>query len=244
MVADQIRDLIISGELEEGERLPRVEVLQERFGVSAPSMREALRILESDGLVTVQRGGVGGAVVHRPTHETAAYTLALVMAGQGADIGDLRGALGVLEPGCAMMCAKRSDRNRTVVKELSRLNTKAREEIDDVIPFGETMTAFHAALVRHCGNSTLTLVAGALESIFIAHLRGKLSSPKAEQATRREDRLAELTTHEQLTDLIAAGEATKVFELMTGHLTARRLYINQGAAKEQIDINTLRARPG
>jgi len=52
VVADRIRDLIVSGQLGDGDRLPHLDVLVEEFGVSAPSMREALRILENQLEVT------------------------------------------------------------------------------------------------------------------------------------------------------------------------------------------------
>jgi DNA-binding FadR family transcriptional regulator len=61
-VADELRSLIVSGELSEGESLGREPDLVERFGVSRPSLREALRILEAEGLITVQRA----ALVHCP----------------------------------------------------------------------------------------------------------------------------------------------------------------------------------
>src|SRR3954462_298831 len=77
MLADVLRDRILSGELADGDLLPKQDDLLEEFGTSKASAREAFRILETEGLVTVLRGNVGGAVVHRPKPETAAYMLGL-----------------------------------------------------------------------------------------------------------------------------------------------------------------------
>src|SRR5262245_47255365 len=68
LAAAGIRELIVTGELVDGERLPPLESLVDEYGISGPSMREALRILESEGLITVQRGKIGGAIVHRPSY--------------------------------------------------------------------------------------------------------------------------------------------------------------------------------
>ncbi|WP_422331067.1 FadR/GntR family transcriptional regulator, partial [Rhodococcus sp. (in: high G+C Gram-positive bacteria)] len=57
-VAAEIRDHILA---DDDYRLPTQEQLVRDFGVSYPSIREALRILETEGLVTVRRGNVGGA---------------------------------------------------------------------------------------------------------------------------------------------------------------------------------------
>ena len=62
MVAAGLRDKILSGELDDGDLLPRQEDLLAEFGVSPPSIREALRILETEGLITVKRGNVGGGL--------------------------------------------------------------------------------------------------------------------------------------------------------------------------------------
>ena len=70
MVAGTLRRRILDGELEDGSWLPKQEDLIDEFGVSKPSMREAMRILETEGLLTVQRGNVGGAVVHTPRQQT------------------------------------------------------------------------------------------------------------------------------------------------------------------------------
>ena len=78
-IADELRSLIVSGELTEGESIGREPELVERFGVSRPSLREALRILEAEGLITVVRGVYGGVVVHEPNQRMTARTATLVL---------------------------------------------------------------------------------------------------------------------------------------------------------------------
>jgi DNA-binding FadR family transcriptional regulator len=70
-------------------RLPAQEQLVREFGVSYPSVREAIRILETGGLVTVRRGKVGGAEAHRPDEASAAYHLGLVLEGGRITLRDL-----------------------------------------------------------------------------------------------------------------------------------------------------------
>ena len=240
VVADHIRERIITGELSEGDHLPRFEILLQEFRVSAPSIREALRILESEGLIAVQRGNSGGAIIHRPTHETAAYTLALVLRSQGTDVGDLRQALAICERVCARLCARRTDRNKTVVSALRKSNEMALALIDDESGFGRQMAGFHGALVRQCGNETFTLVAGALESIFVDHVWGNATSPPTHGAySTRESRLADLAIHEEITDLIKAGEESRVEQLMIEHTTAKR-NVTPELAHQRINANSLR----
>ena len=80
-IADELRSLIVSGQLTEGESIGREPELVERFGVSRPSLREALRILEAEGLITVVRGVYGGVVVHEPNQRMTARTATLVLRG-------------------------------------------------------------------------------------------------------------------------------------------------------------------
>src|SRR5882724_6325161 len=89
MVADGLRERILSGELGDGAMLPKQDDLLAEFRVSPPSIREALRILETEGLITVQRGNVGGAVVHRPQQSKAAYMLGLVLQSRAVPLQDV-----------------------------------------------------------------------------------------------------------------------------------------------------------
>jgi len=117
IVADELRRQIVEGQLADGDLLPRQEVLVEQFGVSLVSLREALRILETEGLVSVRRGNRGGAVVHAPAKANAAYMLGLLLQSDYVPLADLGTALQELEPICAAFAARRPDRNETLVPD-------------------------------------------------------------------------------------------------------------------------------
>ncbi len=122
IVADELRRQIIDGELADGDLLPRQEVLVEQFRVSLVSLREALRILETEGLVSVRRGNRGGAVVHAPAKASAAYMLGLLLQSDTVPLSDLGTALQELEPMCAALAARRPDRGDELVPKLKEIN--------------------------------------------------------------------------------------------------------------------------
>ena len=83
----------MSGELSEGDSLGHEPDLVERFGVSRPSLREALRILEAEGLITVVRGVLGGVIVHETDVRMTARTAALVLQTRNVTLGDVHDAV-------------------------------------------------------------------------------------------------------------------------------------------------------
>ncbi len=172
LVADAIRTQIVAGTLPDGSLLPKQDQLISEFQVSRPSFREALRILESEGLISVRRGNVGGAQVHAPTPDNAARTLGLVLQARNVALDDLAAALDVIEPACAAHCALRADRNSTVVPQLRELTRKGRAvELQDMAGAALIFQEFHQAIIDGCGNATLVIVIGALESLWSLHKR-------------------------------------------------------------------------
>src|SRR5437879_811212 len=71
LVASELRRQIVLGERVEGEMLPPEVQLMAELGVSRPTLRQALRILETELLVTVHRGRNGGTKVNRPSSQVA-----------------------------------------------------------------------------------------------------------------------------------------------------------------------------
>src|SRR5258708_25690176 len=100
-IADELRGLIVAGELTEGDSLGHEPDLVERFGVSRPSLREALRILEAEGLITVVRGVRGGVIVHSPDERMTARTAALLLRARNVSLADVFEAGSLLAPTAA-----------------------------------------------------------------------------------------------------------------------------------------------
>ena len=111
LVANDLRRKIIRGQLPLGDTLPNEPALLDVYKVSRPTLREALRILESEGLVTIKRGAQGGQV-HVPDMAVAARHVALQMqVRRDHDGGSLRGPAGDRAGGGAD--AGRGRRHRT-----------------------------------------------------------------------------------------------------------------------------------
>jgi GntR family transcriptional repressor for pyruvate dehydrogenase complex len=224
LIADELRRRILDGELADGGLLPKQEDLLDEFGVSRPSVREALRILEAEGLVSVRRGKVGGAVVHRPTAANAAYTLGLVLRAQDVAVGDVSAALRHIEPVCASLCASRPDRATEVVPPLRAIHEAARACIDEPHEFVVVSRQFHEVLVERCGNATLTLVVGTLESVWTAHAREWAEQNVPLGFPDRDYRQHGFDDHELLLRLIERGDAEAAAREARQHLEWAPVY--------------------
>jgi GntR family transcriptional repressor for pyruvate dehydrogenase complex len=226
IVAEELRRQILDGELADGDLLPRQDVLVDRFRVSLVSLREALRILETEGLVSVRRGNRGGAVVHAPANSSAAYMLGLVLQSDSVRLTDLGLALQELEPSCAALAATREDRGTTVVPELFRLNDLAEQNLDDGARFTDIGRRFHHEIGLGCGNHTMAVVMGSLEALWTSHERqwAEKSAAQGEYPSLA-DRRAVHAAHVKLTNAIAAGDAERARRLASRHVGDTQTYV-------------------
>ena len=208
IVASSLRSRILSGQLADGDLLPKQEELLAEFGVSPPCIREAFRILETEGLITVIRGNVGGAVVHVPQSGTVAYMLGLVLESRGVTLADLVDGMRKLEPVCAAQAATRPDRGTTVLPQLRANIDASMDAIDDPATFIGLARAFHTVLVSHCGNGTMSLVVGSLENLWTAQV-DVLALNQAVHGTfsDRAVRLSLASEHERIYRAIEEGDA-------------------------------------
>jgi DNA-binding FadR family transcriptional regulator len=225
MVADQLRARILAGELPDGATLPKQEDLFEEFGVGLPAIREALRILETEGLVTVLRGNVGGAVVRQPRPSKVAYMVGLVLESRDVGIEDVASALRRLEAVCVALAAERADRHETVVPRLRARIAESRAVVDDADAYVQQARGFHEDVVATCGNETMILVVGALESLWSAHVdtltrRTAQFGPFLDLETRRHS----IDEHVRLVDAIESGDTAGAEEIVLAHLAEPERY--------------------
>ncbi len=236
MVASILRERIIDGVLEDGALLPKQDELIEEFRISRPSLREALRILETEGLLTVRRGNVGGAVVQVPTPDSSAYMFGLVLQSWQVQLSDLADAIRLIEPVTASLCAGRGDRETEVVPQLQGNIDECQAAIKDGVLFTRLARQFHEELVAACGNRTLILMVGALETLWseqerqwAQHAQQKGVYP--DEGHRREV----LAAHKSLLRAVVRGDADKAARLARVHLQESQRYALAGGT------NTVRA---
>lgn len=218
-VAGVIRERILAGDLDEGDALPGLEELGREVGVSPPSMREALRILENEGLITVRRGNLGGAIVHRPKTESAAYMLGLALQNQQTRVTDMTVALAHLETLCFTLCARRADRSTALVPALRKYQEHSAAVIDDIEQFTAACHRFHDEVIRGCGNESLSLAVEALEWLWRHQKEGwGFRVATGSGAPSRELRQRGLAVHEGLLAAIDVGDAALADHLAREHL--------------------------
>lgn len=240
-VAAELRTRILAGD--DGYRLPTQDQLVSEFGVSYPSVREALRILETEGLVTIRRGNVGGAEVHRPGEASAAYHLGLALQARHVTLGDLAAGLRTLEPMCAAECARRPDRAEVVLPALAASIETSSSLTGDGVAFTKSAREFHNHLVGFNPNATVRHVVGSLVALWSAQeqvwaevMSGRGEYPSEDEAA------AAVRVHQRIADEIAAGRASEAERIARAHLEATQKFLLERFDDGIVTVSSARAR--
>ncbi len=213
IVAQKLREAIMSGNLKPGQRLVERE-LCEMMGVSRPSIREALRALEADGLVNT--------VPHRGP---VVSTISLEEARQ------LYAARAVLEGFAGRECARLHDPAvvRRIGDALSRLKAALARPKPDMIAILEAKTDFYAALIGGCRNTFIERMLKPLHDRITLLRITSMSQPK-----RINKSLREVTA---IWRAIQSGDADLAERCCVDHVKAAAVaaldMIEQSAAKEK-----------
>jgi DNA-binding FadR family transcriptional regulator len=233
LIAAHLRRRIVRNDLVENEGLPSETTLMAEFNVSRPTLREAFRILESEGLLTVRRGARGGAMVHKPKPEVAARYAALVLQSQGALLSDIYDARMLLEGPVAEKVAQQEGVDLQILHDI---NKDAEEAGGDLVAVLEHHHRFHNALLEMTGNMTLALLAKMIDLVLdeadFRHITGRSSDADESVASARAQR-----THVQLVQLLEAGEVEAADRLWRSHLNdAAKHVLAQTHAQTALDV--------
>jgi DNA-binding FadR family transcriptional regulator len=208
-VVELFRAKIAGGELKPGDALPPEAELLQQLGVSRPTLRQALRVLESESLIQLGRGARTGATVLHPSIETAAQYGALYLATQGASLGEIHQVRTLLEPPLAALIARRA-RHEAVdsLRECVRIQKEALQR-GDYVSAASAVNEFHGRLERLSENRALGLFAGMLNDIAVnVYPQIPHASRNAKHRNmiwRRSEKSTE--AHAHLVDLISCGKA-------------------------------------
>jgi DNA-binding FadR family transcriptional regulator len=222
LVAQRLRRQIVRGELTEGDALPSEADLMARFGVSRPTLREAFRVLESEGLINVRRGAHGGARVQTPNGDIAARYAGLVLEFRGTTLADVYDARSLIEVPLVGILARK--RTKSDLAKLRAAHDAAREHLDDGNALVRVHNEFHAVMIDLAGNQTMAVLNGMLRHIIdqssFRHVAADAGSPANIASIRKGYR-----AHELLIEHIEARDVEAAEALWHKHLAAAEEYM-------------------
>ena len=217
-VYDYIVSQIVVGAFALNARLPTEMQLAERFSVSRPVVRQALRRLKDDGLV-VSRQGAGTFVVRRPAHQV--FSFAAV--GSVADIQKCFAFRMALESEAAAIAAVEHDREALdrLAQTLEALDRALKSETGGI----DEDIAFHQAVAAASDNrfflSTMTAIASQIRVGIGLNRSLTLEQPRSRRNAVQDE-------HSAIYSAIAARDADEARRLMHRHLEKARLRIFEG----------------
>src|SRR5581483_9186532 len=208
LVAERLRDRVVHGELQPGERLPNEAALAVHFGVSRATIREALRVLAAQNLIRTSKGAGGGSYVTLPSvggvSEFVQSSISLLADADDVTLEELLEARELLEVPAARLAARRRD---AIPDQPLRLGTQRQFVCNQ---------DFHLAVIEGSRNALLTIAAQPVFAVLQRNLaRSKLGARFHRTINQH---------HRAITAAIEAGDADAAGSEMYSHLEFLRPY--------------------
>lgn len=223
LVAGTLRRMVVEGQLNDGDFLPNEAELMTHFGVSRPTLREAVRVLESERLVEVRRGSRTGARVRVPGPEVVARPAGLLLELSGATVADLLTAKAGIEPLAARLLAEAG--SAEAFDELERMLEALVADGHESPRLAETTGNFHLRVVQLSGNATLTIVAGMLHEITVRHMAFVF---KEQRPVSKSDFEKLIRSYRKLLHFVRSGDADGAEAHWRRHLDTTRVLLLTG----------------
>jgi DNA-binding FadR family transcriptional regulator len=210
-VADQLRELILSGEVLPGHRLPNEAMLSAQMGVSRATIREALRSLAAQNLIRTAKGATGGSFVIVPTADHISdflhSNISLLSQADTVSLEEFLELRELLEVPAARLAAERHSEEDLARLERSIPRSVRSLDIEEQFVHNKD---FHSAVLEGCGNTLLLIAAQPVFSVLQTHLR---RSTLGQRFLRQVN-----ADHVSIGAAIAAGDADRAGEEMRRHL--------------------------
>lgn len=231
VIVEQLQSMILEGTLKPGERLPAERVLAEQFGVSRPSLREAIQRLTANGLLSSRQGG--GTYV-TPSLGTTFSDPMLTLLEESPDAQrDLLEFRHTLEGACAFYAAQRAtepDRER-----LKTAHDRLQQCYDNADPAtqadeGEADAGFHLAIAEASHNGVLLQT---IRGLFDLLKRNVVTNIGGMYAQRVETRQALAGQHRELFEAVMNRQPEAAREIAQHHIHYVQEVLSEVQAEQQ-----------
>lgn len=208
-LADRLRDLILTGVFQQGTMLPSEREIVTDSGLSRGSVREALRILETEGLVEMRTGRAGGALITTPTRASLAQTLEVFLRANEVKLKVLLDCRLAIEPMMARLTAEAHS-----AEDLARIQEAHEDfmkEAADPEKYRASNFRWHLSVAYASQNEPLiALMESVREPILHSQGYNRLSTPARSEQT--------IIAHSAVMDAIIARDGDRAARAMETHL--------------------------
>ena len=227
VLAHELRERILDGDFATGAGLPAERELVTQTGMSRTTVREALRILEVQGLIRIKAGRTGGAFVQQPGEEVMSSTVGLLVRGQRIRLSALLETREAIEPYCARLAAAhRADDDLT---RLELAESRVADASGDLAAFLDANIEWHIAVARASHNE---LLAGLMAGLSLA-IRAATDDDAFVDANVRE---TAVHAHEGVMRAIREQDGDAAFRRMARHVHSYAESVIELRGRDEIDV--------
>lgn len=238
LLAAQLREAILAGEIPEGASLPTERDLVLQSGISRPSVREALRILSAEGLVRARQGRTGGSIVTLPSSDNLVQLIGQFVRGRQISVRALYETRELIEPLLAGLAATR--RTLQNMQRLRSLHEDLVAAAANYQRFSVANVAWHLAVAEASQNELLTTFLRSISS-------GVAVATTIEEYDTGDTRQAVIRIHHKINDAIEQQDSAKAERYMRAHLAATTLHagarVSGEGAQPQPEPRAITATP-
>lgn len=211
-IVNQIQDSILAGKLKLGDSLPPERELIKMFARSRPTVREALRVLEMKGLISVTGGG--GTVICRPETSQLEETLKIMLAMHDITPEEMYDARNMLELTTIRFAA--SKRTQEDIGELKELIEREKACVDNIELFTSLDRDFHELIAKASKNSIFEILVRALRNPMQNTIAHSIMRMGPDNYKKEQDIL--IQCHMEILQCIIDQSETRAVECMKEHI--------------------------
>jgi len=230
-VAAAIKQWLVEQQLVPGDRLPNEAELIQRFGMAKSTIREAMRILEAQGLIKTRTGPGGGSFVHEVSKERASALLGNYFYFKNLTVADIYQLRQILEPELAASLAGKlsEDVLQELQANIAATYIEPPQSLDEEREYHLASLRFHALLAEHAQNALLGFLIDFIANILseLTVVRKLYSLPNSELWARGRE------YQERLLEALRQGDADAARGIMAEHMKTAQILM-QGQEAEII----------
>jgi GntR family transcriptional regulator, transcriptional repressor for pyruvate dehydrogenase complex len=218
-IVNQLKTLILSGRLKEGNRLPTEREFAKQFAVSRVTVRQALTVLHEMGFVESRPGG--GTFVSQGIRERILSPITATLLAEKELLEEPLEVRNLIEPEITRLAALRATAKN--IRDLERILRLQESKAQEGLAITEEDSLFHEAIAKSTGNSILIKLVQSLHHHLRASRQQSLVAPGGNQRS--------ISDHKEIVAAIATKNPEAAYRAMIKHLSNVERLISQSLKK-------------